>query len=233
MKQYNKKNGFSLIEIIVVTGVVSLAFMAILSLVKRTIMIYYSSQNYLMASIIAQDGLELTRYVRDQNWLVAQPSFSTNLSQYRQADAKTIIAIDHQLTADDPLTDGLEGRTKIKQLYNSQEKDKVSDCGSWFDNSGNMSQYIKSPCAVIYTDTDANTNGYYVSQTVNGILDTDSRYKKTIYSRLLEITYYDNGTAGNADDDYIYVSSMVYWRDRGSEKYFTLGAYLYDYSWKY
>ena len=235
MKQ---RAGFSLVEIIVVVGIVSLAFIGILSLVRRAIMLYYSNQNYLIASMVAQDGLELVRYVRDQNWLTNR-AFYNNLSEYNTDNKKTIFAIDYQATADDPATPNIEGRNAIIQIYNDQDhdivvKDKngnpVSTCGSFFDNTGNLSQYIKSPCAAIYTDSQK--NNFYTEQMVNNISDSDTRYKKTLFSRLVEVTYHTNGTP-NPEDDYIYVSSMVYWRDRGSDRYITLGAYLYDYSWKF
>lgn len=232
-----KRKGFSLIEIIVVVGIVSLAFFSIMSLIKRAITIYYSNQNYLSASIIAQDGLELVRFVRDQNWLT-DTKFYTNLAPVNPTDnATTTIALDYQATIDNPLTLELDGRQKIIQVYNSQAaideiKDSTGvkvDCGGDFDGSGDLSKYIKSSCANIYTDAD--NKNFYTTQVVNNI-DSGVRYKKTIFNRLIQITYHTNGTP-DPEDDYMDVASMVYWKDRGSEKYFTLGTYLYDYSWKY
>lgn len=219
MYKISKQCGFSLVEVIVVTGIVALAFMGILGLIRRSITISYSNQNYLSANMMAQEGLELARYVRDQNWLTGR-TFATDLTAAVGGE-KTVVALDAGATSD---------RTKIKKLYSSQSGViNPPDCG--LAASGALSEHIKSSCAVIYEDKD-NGNAYR-SQIVNNIVAGDSAYKKTIFNRLLEITYYDNSTSANMADDYIYVASMVYWKDRGAEKYITLGTYLYDYSWRF
>lgn len=61
--------GFTLIEIIVVIGIITIAMMGISSLVLQNIRSQTISSNYLIASMLAQEGLELVRNHRDSNWL--------------------------------------------------------------------------------------------------------------------------------------------------------------------
>lgn len=225
---FRRSGGFSLIEILVVTCVITVGFMAVLGLVRKAIIVYYNNQNYLEAATVAQQGLELTRYIRDDNWLTNNPStdnipFFTNISVSNPPDgAKTIFAIDQQAMA------GSTGRAKIKHFYNSVAGDELSGLPS--ANSGNLSAYVKDDRAKILFD-EGNNNFY----TIDSALPNT---KPTIFHNLIQVTYHNNGTPGdtppsNKEDDYLYVVSMVYWQDRGTDKYFTLATYLYDYSLKY
>jgi prepilin-type N-terminal cleavage/methylation domain-containing protein len=219
MSLAKRQVGFSLVEVIVVTAIITIGFMGVLTLVQRTIAIYGSNQNYLVASIMAQEGLELVRNVRDDNWLTGQ-YFYQNLAQYAENNTATIFAIDHQATAN---------RTKIIQLYNSKDGVLDNACYTSGQSASDLTSYIKNPCAAVYVDS---TNKAYTEQVIDNI-SASAQYHKTIFSRLLEVTYHDNGTPNDPTDDYFYVSSMVYWSEHGAERYLTLGTYLYDYSWKY
>jgi len=219
-----KRSGFSLIEIIVVTGIITLAFMGILSLVKRAIVVYYSNQKYLEAAVMAQEGLELTRYVRDQNWLTDLP-FYQNLAQTSADGSVTILALDAQSVDIRP-----EARQKIIQFYNSRDggKDLSGSCGGDFSGFGDsLVDYVKSPCAAIWLDSKNHEDR--VSRASVG--DT-AALQPTIFSRVIKVTYFTNQTS-DPSDDYIYVNSLVAWQDRGAAKYFTLGEYFYDYNWKF
>ena len=61
--------GFTMLEIVVVLGIVSMAMVGISSLVIQNIQVQNVSTNYLGASLLAQEGLELVRNARDMNWL--------------------------------------------------------------------------------------------------------------------------------------------------------------------
>jgi type II secretory pathway pseudopilin PulG len=69
-KHAKKPNGFSLTEIIIVVGVFSATITAIYSLVMRNIYVQKHNRDYLAASLLAQEALEMSRNVRDKNWLI-------------------------------------------------------------------------------------------------------------------------------------------------------------------
>ena len=73
------KPGFSLIEILAVLFVISMALMGIVSLIIQNTQVQSINKNNLIASSLAQEGLELIRKTRDSNWRAGQP-FDTNLS---------------------------------------------------------------------------------------------------------------------------------------------------------
>lgn len=231
LKKYHNL-GFSLVEIMVVTSVITVGFVAVLSLIRKAIMVYYNNQNYLAAATISQQGLELVRYIRDDNWIVGVPAFTNISSENPQDNNKTIFAIDQQSMVDP--SDA--GRQKIIRFYNSAI---TADNGNLLPSlppagviNGDLSGYTKDSRAKIYFDTDTTSghNFYTASSTLTAITD---RYEPTIFYNLIQTTYHDNGTPSDKADDYLYVISMVYWQDRGADKYFTLATYLYDYSWKY
>ncbi|MFO7807340.1 MAG: prepilin-type N-terminal cleavage/methylation domain-containing protein [Candidatus Moraniibacteriota bacterium] len=74
MKNLEKKNnqkeaGFTLIEIILVMFMVSVVFVAIYSLFSKNIKEYRESNMEVVASNLAQEGVEIVRNARDNNWL--------------------------------------------------------------------------------------------------------------------------------------------------------------------
>ncbi len=230
VKPLDKERGFSLIEILVVTFIIAAGFMAVISLVHRAIIVYYNNQNYLAAATVAQQGLELTRYIRDDNWLTNNPStnnipFFNNISVSNPPDgAKTIFAIDQQSMA------GAPGRAKIKYFYNSVSGNNNTDFPGLpsGDDLGNLNAYVKDTRAKIFFDE--TNHSFY---TANSILISGNNYRPTIFHNLVQVTYNYNNGVFNDGDDYLYVVSMVYWQDRGVDKYFTLTTYLYNYSFKY
>ena len=242
-----KLMGFSLVEIMIVTSVVTIGFISVLSLIRNAIIVYYNNQNYLTAATIAQQGLELTRYIRDDNWLTSV-GFTTNLVDKTSTDgARTIFAIDRQsmVAPTDP------DRAKIIRFYDSTDSNnggnQLLDLPTGV-SAGNVNIYVKDPRAKIYFDT--NTTDGHDFYTTRATLTTTNkmppngdgqiiadlfdpgRYKSTIFNNLIQATYHTNGTA-SPEDDYVYVVSTVYWQDRGADKYFSLATYLYDYSSKY
>ena len=89
MKQKNYQSGFSLMEIIVVIFIIVLGLIGVLSLVVQNIQVKDFNQNTLVASQLAQEGLELTRNIRDGNWL-ASNWFGTGLVIEGDSDTITI-----------------------------------------------------------------------------------------------------------------------------------------------
>lgn len=67
-KNLKLKAGFSLMEILVVLFIVSTALLGILSLIIQNIKVQNINRNNLIASSLSQEGIELIRQIRDDNW---------------------------------------------------------------------------------------------------------------------------------------------------------------------
>jgi|AntAceMinimDraft_4_1070372.scaffolds.fasta_scaffold20754_3 prepilin-type N-terminal cleavage/methylation domain-containing protein len=69
---YNfKKNGFSLVEVMVVVAIIGTGMLAVATLVKQSIQVNNISKSQLISQELAQEGIELIRWVRDNNFLEA------------------------------------------------------------------------------------------------------------------------------------------------------------------
>lgn len=62
-------HGFTIMEIVVVVFIISLSLTGIMSLVVQNVQVEYINKNMIMASQLVQEGLELVRNKRDNNWL--------------------------------------------------------------------------------------------------------------------------------------------------------------------
>jgi len=70
LKALGKNNfGLSLLEIVVAILVVTMGLVGVLPLITQNIQVEYINKNNLIASQLAQEGLELVRNIRDNNWL--------------------------------------------------------------------------------------------------------------------------------------------------------------------
>jgi prepilin-type N-terminal cleavage/methylation domain-containing protein len=65
----NTKQGFTILEVIIVIFIITLGMVGVLSLVNQNIQVEYVNKNMIIASQLSQEGLELVRNKRDINWL--------------------------------------------------------------------------------------------------------------------------------------------------------------------
>jgi len=77
-KQNNKriKPAFSLIELLVAMAMVGIGLIGVASLAAQNIRVQYFNSNSLISAQLAQEGLELARNRRDNNWKSASPAGS-------------------------------------------------------------------------------------------------------------------------------------------------------------
>lgn len=68
IKHQKTKKGFSLMEILVVLFIVSTTLLGVVSLIIQNIQVQSINKNNLVASSLAQEGIEIVRQVRDINW---------------------------------------------------------------------------------------------------------------------------------------------------------------------
>ena len=73
------KNGFSLIEILAVLFIVSVALLGLVSLIIQNIQAQSINKNNLISYNLAQEGIELIRQTRDSNWK-NNIAYDTNLA---------------------------------------------------------------------------------------------------------------------------------------------------------
>lgn len=71
--------GFSLIELMVCVLIISIGLIGVLSLVMQNIQAQSINKNALIASQLAQEGIELVRNVRDSNWLITDNDWDEDI----------------------------------------------------------------------------------------------------------------------------------------------------------
>jgi len=71
IKKTSNNLGISIIEVVVAMMIITMGMVGVLSLVIQNVQAQYINKNVLIASGLAQEGLELVRNVRDLNWLTS------------------------------------------------------------------------------------------------------------------------------------------------------------------
>jgi len=86
--QKNKLNnkGFSILEASVVMGVVSIGLLGVFSLILQNIQVQKVNKNMLVASMLAQEGLELIRNIRDDNWITTGNDWDLDIAGWNNND---------------------------------------------------------------------------------------------------------------------------------------------------
>ncbi len=75
-----KSSAFSIIEIMAVVFIVAIGMIGMMNLIGQSIRVQRLNEHTLIAYQLAQEGIELVRVIRDNNWLSASPtSFSATL----------------------------------------------------------------------------------------------------------------------------------------------------------
>lgn len=98
-------------EVMVVILIISLGLVGVLSLVTQNIKVKYINKNGLIASQLAQEGLELVRNLRDENWLIE----GLNWKQDIMGDGTYIVDYSGRASIDDSVNsiDGAGANLKI------------------------------------------------------------------------------------------------------------------------
>ena len=73
MKLTKNKKGFSFLEVMITVAVLSIGILAMLALIASSIGSSTNSRNSIIASELAQEGIELVRNIRDNNF-ISNPS---------------------------------------------------------------------------------------------------------------------------------------------------------------
>lgn len=78
MKLIKNKKGFSFLEVMVTIAVLSVGILAVLTLMTSSMRNSMNSRNSIIASELAQEGIELARNIRDNNLINGNNVFSAN-----------------------------------------------------------------------------------------------------------------------------------------------------------
>ena len=73
-----KKNGFSLLEVLVAITVLTVGLVGVVGLINYNISISRTSPEKIIAVNLAQEGIEVVRNIRDSNWLAGN-AFDTDI----------------------------------------------------------------------------------------------------------------------------------------------------------
>ncbi len=79
IKKVNNSKAFSVLEMIIAIAIISIGLLGLVSLGTQNTRVGYINKNSLTASMLAQEGLELVRNNRDNNWRSVVASWSNNL----------------------------------------------------------------------------------------------------------------------------------------------------------
>lgn len=74
-----RQGGFSLIEVMLSVFLLSAGMFAAISLIGGALRESLDSRNQLIASLLAQEGVELVRNIRDNNWASGAPDSFSNM----------------------------------------------------------------------------------------------------------------------------------------------------------
>ncbi len=76
MKFTKNKKGFSILEVIISAFVLSIGIVAVMGLISSSLKNSVDSRNQIIASELAQEGVELVRNVRDTNYVKGSATFA-------------------------------------------------------------------------------------------------------------------------------------------------------------
>ena len=68
-KKLKKNKGFSFLEVVTATSIITIGMLGVVSLMMQNIQVLSINKNNLIASQLAQEGLEILRQYRDSEWL--------------------------------------------------------------------------------------------------------------------------------------------------------------------
>ena len=75
-----KKNSFTLLEVMVAISILTLAVGGSFTLIQQALVSTSLAKSKLTAAYLAQEGMEIVRNIRDNNWLNSSPSWKTGLT---------------------------------------------------------------------------------------------------------------------------------------------------------
>lgn len=123
MKYCQNQKGFTVLETIVALGIVMVGLLGVASLSRQNIAAQGSNKNFFLASVLAQEAVELVRNQRDNNWRAGASDWQTG----GNAGANTDILQDL-----DNYNYGIQYDGDIRETINN-----IDDARLYLDSGGN------------------------------------------------------------------------------------------------
>ncbi len=173
MANFIKKNihphltetGFTLLEVMMATLIVGIGMVGVLSLIVQNVQVQYINKNILIASQLAQEGLELARNVRDENWLIDGNNWDDNISD---GSVDYTFTIDYLRNIDDSVNsidaDGAKLYIDSNDFYTHASPGNTETIFYRLITVNNQTSYLETECAVRWEERDQAHD--YVAETV-------------------------------------------------------------------
>lgn len=94
-RKFSTAPAFSLIELLVSMAIIGIGLLGISSLAAQNIRVQYFNRNSLISAQLAQEGLELARNLRDNDWKSSSPITSSSSLEGLYNDLFTIDYLGH------------------------------------------------------------------------------------------------------------------------------------------
>lgn len=137
------KKGFSIIEVIFSVFVITVGLTAVLAVMARSILNSLESRNTIIASQLAQEGIEAVRNIRDNNWVKSRVSFDASYFPNNNNKQCTIDYLDDKLDDNDQCKNTAYYDLYLKNQYYQH------------DNTGTKTKYMRK-ILLLYQDDNGN-----------------------------------------------------------------------------
>ena len=199
----SKKNifqpkGFTLLEVVIAVALISIGLISIYSLVNSLSSTASTLKGKLIASQLAQEGVEVVRNIRDENWMQRS----------------------------DTWVEGLDDGTYIPVFYTDpSEKDSHNPSSGWSLDPIGSGEDFKKAVYIKYEDAERTTPNFYF-QSMFYSSDPDSfpeNWKGAPYKieRWIELN-------SIVSEEKLEITSVATWQERGITHRFEIKDYLYD-----
>ena len=189
MKSFFKKqnkNGFSIIEVIVAVGIITIGIIPIITLFNQNLESEIKNKNTLIAVYLASESIEIVRQQRDNNWFKTPPDlWMTDIPT-----GNVIVGLNDSDGNRDNIREGweiIESNDDRKKVYlsgNSYVQHRSSGGGNW-----SVWGWTETPFERYLTiDTGVGTSGCLVGHEVNCMRITS--YVSSNGTTVAEVTAY-------------------------------------------
>jgi Tfp pilus assembly protein PilV len=124
-KIYKNKRGMSLVEVVVGSTIILVAFLALLTTYNLYLKSTFNNSRIIQASLIAEEGIEATRLMRSSNWTSNIANLSNGVSYYFSWDGSKWVSSTLNVYVDN----SFERKFVLSPVYRDSN-DKIASSGT-------------------------------------------------------------------------------------------------------